>query len=233
MQDFGGMESSAPGEGGSGASEQLSEDAKQRFQASQQQSKQQSREEKKARKRDDRVAQTIRQFLGDDRFSHLFQLISRLAARDCPSIFILSLLSLIHRESLEAVEEYIAEHHILLEIPKAHPQNLGREALTHESREALLLWTTRMALVLSLDTEKILSKLMVDEGNIDGTVLQLTTFVLVDFFVNEKHPVTYEKLQPLTVKVLQDIIEPYIGVMEEYFAKIKEEQPGKEEDNDE
>lgn len=224
------MESAAPGEGGSSASEQLSEDAKQRFQASQQQSKQQSREEKKARKRDDRVAQTIRQFLGDDRFSHLFQLISRLAARDCPSIFILSLLSLIHRESLEAVEEYITEHHILLDIPNTTPRNLGKEVLTKDTREALLLWTTRMALVLSLDTEKILSRLMVDEGNIDGTVLQLTTFVLVDFFANQGHPVDYEKLQPLTIKILQDIIEPYIDVMERYMAKIKEEQGDKEED---
>lgn len=231
MQEFGANESSAPGEGSSGASEQVSEQAKQRFAASQQQSKQQSREEKKARKRDDRVAQTIRQFLGDDRFTHLFQLISRLAARDCPSIFILALLSLIHKGAREAVEEYIVEQHILVEPPTTHPQQLGKETLSKEIREILILWTARLALVLSLDTEKILSRLMVDEGNIDGTVLQLTTFVLVDFFVSQGRPVDYEKLQPLTVKILQDIIEPHIDVMEQFFARMKEEQRDKQEDD--
>ncbi len=226
------MEASAPGEGGSGASEALSENAKQRFAASQQQSKQQQREEKKARKRDDRVAQTIRQFLGDDQYAHLFQLISRLAARDCPSIFILALLSLIHKGAREAVEEYIAEQHMVVEPPDTHPQHLGKETLPKEIREILILWTARLALVLSLDTEKILSRLMVDEGNIDGTVLQLTTFVLVDFFANQERPVAYDKLQPLTVKILQDIIEPYIDVMEKYFAKLKEETEGSKEDGE-
>jgi hypothetical protein len=182
MNEFGGPESFTPGEGGSGASEQVSEQAKQRFAAAQQQIKQIAKEEKKARKRDDRVAQTIKQFLGDDKYAHLFQLISRLVARDCPSIFILAVLSLIHKESLETVEEFISEQHIKIEAPSSEESGL-EAGLPPEVRQALLFWTTRLELVLNMDAERILSRLMVDEGNIDGTVLQFTTFVLVDFSI--------------------------------------------------
>lgn len=232
MQDIGGLESASPDEGSGGASEALSEEAKARFAQAQQHMKQIIREEKKARKRDDRVAQTIRQFLGDEKYSHLFQLISRLVARDCPSVFILALLSLIHAGSREAVEEFVAERKIVIETGGEKLGSWKQSGLPPESRERLLLWITRLELILSVDAERILSKLMVDDGNIDGTVLQLTTFVLVDFFAALRKPIPYDQLQPFTIKILQDIIEPYMGVMEEYFAKRKEEMEGKKDDEE-
>jgi hypothetical protein len=232
MQDFGGLESFTPSEGASSASEQLSEAAKQRFAQAQQQIKQIIREEKKARKRDDRVASTIRQFLGDAKYAHLFQLISRLAARDCPSIFILAILSLIHEGSLQAVDEFIAEQKMVIKTPEQLA--ISKEAdggLPKEAQRDILLWTSRLELVMSTDAERILSKLMVDEGNIDGTVLQLTTFVLVDYFESIKRGLSYEQMQPMTVKILQDILEPYMDVMEKYFARLRAE--NKKEDDDE
>ncbi len=234
MYAFAGPESAGPGEGGDGStgsvSEQLSEQAKEQFQQAAIQNKQLAKEEKKARKRDDRVAQTIRQFLGDDHYAHLFQLISRLAARDCPSVFILALLSLIHDGAREAVEEYIAERKIVLDLP-ASPSSLKDDGLGVKTREELLLWISRLSLVMSTDTEHILSKLMVDENNIDGTVLQLATFVLVDFFGHHKRPVPFDQLQPLTIKILQDVIEPHMDVMEAYFARLKAEEKQTENDD--
>src|SRR3989344_383470 len=103
MSEFGGSEIFPPGEGGSSAPEALSEAAKQRFAAAGAALKTFQREEKKSKKRDSRVARTIIQFLNDDRYAHLFVLISRLVARDCPSIFILSLLSLLNEDSLKVV----------------------------------------------------------------------------------------------------------------------------------
>lgn len=226
MNEFGGPESFTPGEGSSGASEQVSEQAKQRFAQAQQQIKQIAKEEKKARKRDDRVAQTIKQFMADDKYVHLFQLISRLVARDCPSIFVLAVLSLIHKESLDTVEEFISEQHILIDAPDREASDLDNAGLPPEVRQALLFWTTRLELVLNMDAEKILSRLMVDESNIDGSVLQFTTFVLVDFFDALGREVTYEAMQPLTVKILQDIIEPHMEAMEKYFAAIRAEKEG-------
>ncbi len=231
MPEFSGPESAAPGEDGGNVSEQVSEQAKERFAQAIAQNKQQARDEKKARKRDDRVAATIRQFLSDERYSHLFQLISRLAARDCPSVFILAMLSLIHDGAREAVEEYIVEQKILLDVPKT-PKNFSNDnhELPENIQSEIVLWISRLSLVMSIDTEKILSKLMVDEGNIDGTVLQLATFVLVDFFDNNNRPVPYDQLQPLTIKILQDVIQPHMDVMEAYFARLKMEQGGNDDE---
>lgn len=233
MSEAGGFESAAPDEGVGSGGEQVSEQAKERFQQAQQQIKQILREEKKARKRDDRVARTIVQFLGDEKYAHLFQLISRLVARDCPSIFILALLSLIHQGSLEAVEDYIAEHRVAIEEPTAHKHLFRSKALPEEVQQTILRWITRLQLVLSIDAEKILIRLMVDEGNIDGTVLQLTAFVLVDFFESLSHPIPYEQLQPIAVKILQDTIEPHLGRVEQHFQSAQDEkEEGDEDDED-
>ncbi len=234
MQGFSGPESATPDEGTGHVSEQASEQAREQFAAGAAQSKQMARDEKKARKRDDRVAATIRQFLSDEHYAHFFQLISRLAARDCPSVFILAILSLIHPPSREAVEEYIVEHKIVLDLPESRILRDGQNDLSPEVRNELFLWIGRLSLVMTTDTEKILSKLMVDEDNIDGTVLQLSTFVLVDFFEQQKMLIPFEELQPLTIKILQDVIEPHMETMEQYFARIREEQnPNQEEEKDE
>lgn len=232
MQDFGGLESFTPSEGGSSASEQLSEAAKARFAQAQQQIKQIAKEEKKARKRDDRVAETIREFLKEEKYSHLFQLISTLAARDCPSVFILAILSLIHEGSLLAVEEFITEHKMMIAPPNIEGIIRKEEKLLPINvQEKILLWSSRLELVLSIEADKILTKLMVDEHNIDGSVLQLTTFVLVDYFEIMHLHAPYEELQPLTIKILQDILEPHMDMMAKYFeARRAEKEGGREEE---
>ncbi len=231
MSEVGNFEAATPGEGGGSSSEHVSEQAKERFAQSQQQAKQQSKDEKKAKKRDDRVADTIRTFMSDPKYDHLYQLISRLVARDCPSIFILSLLSLIYTPALEAVKEFIAEKDVIIENPE--------EALTtsnglpREVQMRIVEWTTRMELVMNIDAVRILSKLMIDEGNMDGSVLQLTTFILVDFFENIGRDVSYEELQPLTIKILQDILEPHLETMAQYFERERALREGpKESDED-
>ena len=95
MFDVGGSESFVPSEGEGGMSEQASEAAKQRFAGTSAALQQIQHEEKKSRRRDDSVAQTILQFLTDAQRTHLATLISRLVALNCPSHFILAVLSLI------------------------------------------------------------------------------------------------------------------------------------------
>ena len=213
MPDIGGPESFSPDEGVGGVSETLSEEAKQRFAAAAAAMQQIKKEEKKSKKRDDQVAQVIIQFLGDEGHSHLFVLISRLVARDCPSIFILSILSLIHEESLKTVQEYLEET-----LQKTAEQTVDESmALTKageldaETNRTLVAWITRMQMVLSLSPEKILLRLMIDEKNIDGTVLQLTTFVLQEFFQNRGRETPFEKIQPLTASILQTVLQPFMG----------------------
>lgn len=212
MAEFGGPEIGAPGEGAASGFEELSEEAKQRFAAAAAGMQQIRREEKKSRRRDDQVAKAIIQFLDESEHTHLFVLVSRLVARDCPSIFILAILSLIHEGCRTTVKEYLSE--MLKEIPEpdlsASLSLTKSGAIALEEGQILIRWITRLQTVLSLDTAGILLKLMVDEKHIDGTILQLTTFVLQEFFQSQKKEIPFEKLQPLTASILQTVFEPFI-----------------------
>ncbi len=221
-----------PGEGGSGAPEQLSEEAKQRFAAAAAAMKALQREEKKSKKRDGRVVQAIIKFLNDDRYSHLFLLISRLVARDCPSVFILAILSLIDEESRTVVTEYLQEGG--REVPKIEGPSVSvvkGSTLDASTNEELLEWVTRMQLVLSMEAKEILRRLTVDGDNVDGTVLQLATFVLQEFFalkLPNKEELPFEQLHPLTAGILQSVLEPFMDEMEARSISA----PGSDEDDD-
>lgn len=222
MSEMGGPEIGAPGEGSSGAPEQLSEEAKQRFAGAAAAMMQIQREEKKSKKRDTRVAKTILQFLQDDRYTHLFVLISRLVARDCPSVFILAILSLINEECRTVVKEYLEE--VKAEMQEASSLMLDDdmkvidgESFDARTNRILISWITRLQMVMALDARKILLKLMVDQHNIDGTVLQLSTFVLQEFFKSKDgggRDAPFESLQGLSISVLQTVFEPFLDLIE-------------------
>ena len=226
MSETGGLDIGLPDEGQGGVSEQLSEDAKARFAAAGAAMAQARKEEKKSKKKDDKVVQVIMKFLQDTNNAHLFTLISRLVARDCPSIFILAIISLIDEESQTEVSQYLKE----LAEKDAHETVDESLSLTKtgeidaETNRALFDWITRMQMVLSLSPEQILTKLMIDDKNIDGSVLQLTTFVLQRFFESRKKSAEFEKLQPLTASILQTVFEPFIGAARKALAEVKEEE---------
>ncbi|MDO8648976.1 MAG: hypothetical protein Q7R81_04305 [Candidatus Peregrinibacteria bacterium] len=229
MSETGGIDIGAPGEGGSSAPEQLSEEAKQRFAAAAAAIQAIQREEKRSKKRDTRVARTIIQFLNDERYTHLFVLISRLVARDCPSIFILAILSLINDECLNVVQEYLKETTGKTEA-EAMDNSIELSAggdINAQANRKLIEWITRMQMVLSLEAQQILEKLMVDERNIDGTVLQLTTFVLLEFFQSKEggaKDVPFESLQPFTASILQTVLEPFLHmVVKKQLPKSEDE----------
>lgn len=228
MSDLGGPESFLPGEGGGSAPEQLSEEAKQRFAAAAAAMKAIRGEEKRSRKRDDRVARTIIQFLNDDRYAHLFILISRLVARDCPSVFILAVLSLISDDCRTVVKDYLKEAG-----QKSDSETVSESLrltkggdLDAASHAFIVEWITRMQMVLSLEAVPILSRLMVDEHNIDGTVLQLTTFVLQDFFSNGgRRKIPFDRMHGLTASILQAVFEPFMDALDrKFFEKPKAEE---------
>ncbi len=213
MSEVGGLDIGTPSEGQSGAPEQLSEQAKARFAAAGAAMAAIRREEKKSKKRDARVAKTIIQFLNDDRYAHLFVLISRLVARDCPSIFILSILSLINDDCRSVVDEYLAEIRAEQNGADTKDVQIAPGSLDAKANDRMIDWINRMQMVLSTDTNAILAKIMVDEHNVDGTVLQLSTFVTQEFFQSEaggKRKAPFEQLQTLTLSILQTVFEPFL-----------------------
>ena len=235
MSEAGNIDIGTPGEGASGAPEALSEEAKQRFAAAAAAMQAIQREEKKSKKRDTRVARTIIKFLNDDRYAHLFVLISRLVARDCPSVFILAILSLIDEESRSVVKEYLEEvrqgmKEASAEIVDDDMQVMTGESIDAQTNRILIAWITRMQMVMALEAKKILSKLMVDQHNIDGTVLQLATFILQEFFKSKEggsRSAPFESLQGLSVSILQTVFEPFLDLVElpnPAKAKLEEEE---------
>lgn len=210
-----GFESAAPSEDGGNAAEGLSEQAKAKFAASQAAAQQIQKEEKKAKKKDDGVAQVILQFLTDDQRTHLATLIARLVARDCPSPFILAILSLINDDCRKVVDEYLKEQGSDDTSAETLPTVQGNE-LTDDN-EAFALWIVRMQQVLASDSQKIINALLVEDGNIDGTVLQVTAFVLQDYLEQSGKKPDFAEIQQLSINILQSVFTKFMehGHLEE------------------
>lgn len=199
-----------PEEGGEGAagnvSEGVSEQAREQFAQAQAAVQQVRREEKKAKKKDEGVAQVILQFLTDTQRTHLATLIARLVAIDCPSPFILAILSLINQGCRSAVDEFLQERQRAIDIAQSHNQAMvPQDGLSEEANAQMIQWIMRMELVLSLDADTILRALIVDDTNIDGTVLQLATFVFQEFLRENGKDAPFETVQPLAINVLQSL----------------------------
>lgn len=209
MSETGGLDIGMPDEGTGGVSEQAREEARQRFAASQQAAAQQQKEERKAKKRDDNVAQVILQFLTDTQKTHLATLISRLVALNCPSPFLLATLSLINDRCKQAVNDYLTEKQIdPASASVDHSIIPANSALTEMANEQLAQWIMRMELTMRIDEDAVLNALVVDDHNIDGTILQLTTFVLQEFLTAHEKNVPFENLQQLSVGILQSLFQP-------------------------
>ena len=212
MSELGGLDIFTPGEGGKGPLESLSEEAKQRFAAAAAAMQQLRRDERRAKKKDDQVARTIIQFLNDPAHTHFF---------------ILGILSLVNKECLKMVEEYFSEQ----QEPGSHETVEAMTALVEGAdfkegtNRKLIDWITRLQMILAHDAERILGSLLIERTQIDGSVLQLTIFVLQEFFVKEeKKDLPYESAQPLTASILQTVFEPFLHMMQKPILEMGEEQ---------
>lgn len=212
MSDMGGPESLTPSEGEGGAPEELSEEARQRFAAAGAALQALAREEKKAKHRDQGVAQAILQFLNDEQRAHLSTLIAELCARNCPSPFLLALLSLVSEACLEIIREYLreAEQKAMESTVHAETALTKNENLDRETNALLIAWITRIQLVLSLDPSPILHALRTEESPLDPTLLQLTTFIMQEFLEKRGKAIPYERAHPFAAGILQMTFEPFL-----------------------
>lgn len=225
---FDGPENYGPqeGDGATGnVSEGASEQAREQFAQAQAAVQAVRREERKAKKKDEGVAQLILQFLTDTQRTHLATLIARLVAIDCPSPFILAILSLISQGCRSAVDEFLLERQRAIDVAESHNQTMvPHDGLNEEANAQVIQWIMRMELVLSLDTHNILQTLIVDETNIDGTVLQLATFVFQEFLREQGKNAQFEAVQPLAINVLQSLFEaPMRACMEMQLQQAQEQ----------
>lgn len=211
FMDIGGpSENAAPDEGGGSGGETLSEEARARFAGAAAAAQQARKDEKKAKKRDDGVAQMIMAFLTDAQRTHLATLISRLVALDCPSPFLLAILSLVNADCTKVVDDYLAEQGSPANPDATALASIGDTKLPADANEKLEKWILSMELVLATNPAQILKALIVEAGNIDGTVLQLTTFVLDEFMQSHEKSVPFPALQNVSISILQSVFEDYM-----------------------
>lgn len=212
MSEVGGLDIGMPDEGTGGASETVREQASQGFAASQQQVQQQQREEKKAKKRDDGVADVIIQFLTDSQRAHFATLIARLIARDCPTTFVLAVLSLMNEKCAQAVNDYLQEKNMDVRSTSEIDRSIipTNSALTEAANEQLAAWVMRMEFVMRADGDAVVHTLIVDDNNIDGTILQLTAFVLEEFLKSHDKSIPFENLQTIAAGILQSLFQPHV-----------------------
>lgn len=212
MADSGGLESFTPSEGGAGGLEELSEEAKQRFAAAGVALQAIYREERKAKRRDRGVADVILQFLNDDQRTHLSALIVNLCAKDCPSHFLLAILSLISETCRTVLQEYLrdAEERAAGNTVALETALVAHQSIDQEANRALIVWMTRLQIVLSLASTAILPSIREKDGTLDLSLLQLTTFVIQEFFTTRGNLVPYERAQPFATGILHMLLAPFL-----------------------
>ena len=204
MSDFESFGSLAPDEGGGGGVEELSEEAKQRFAGAQAKTQAARKQEQKSRKRDGQVAGAIGKFMKDNTTSYLAVLLTRLIERDCPTEIILALLSLIDEESLQEINKFL------------HQEDSSTEDILTENfiegidNAALLDWIVRLQLVLSVEPEKTINRLMTDATSLDGTMLHATSYILKAFLQGQGKAAEQDQLDHLTSTLLQVAFNPFI-----------------------
>jgi hypothetical protein len=214
MQDFGGLDVGAPQEDQTGVSEQAGESGErfQAYAAAQAAAQQQiRREEQRAKRQDDGVAAAILQFLTDAQRAHLSVLIAQLVARECPSTFLLAVLSLISDRSREALEAELAQRPVVTTDLATHVQSLVQtQPLDPQFQETFVAWLTRLQVVLHHDAPTVLMALRTEDHQLDGTILQLTAFTLQDAFRARQQELPFDQLQALAGGILQLLFEAYV-----------------------
>lgn len=201
---------------GSKAIEPLSEQARQRFSAAAAAQKQLRRDEKRAKKKDDELARVLLELLNDPKFINIFRPVSSLVARNCPSVYLLAVISLIHDRAREEVKQYFHEE---LQVETAEEVVAGiplpeAASMNPEMRSELLSWITRLQMVIATDPLRIVGSFMVDADHMDGNMLTVGVFLLQEFFSRHSKTGEVEKLKPLVTSLLQLALEPFEGVLE-------------------
>lgn len=231
MSELGGFEFAGGQEGLSGAPEALSEEALARLQENAKAIAAIRKEEKQSKRRDTAVAHILVQFLNNKRYSHLFPLIAKLVARNCPSIFILSIIALIHKEAEAEVEKYLQKQ--FTDSERAEVEQKTTASSQELALNATVLeWLTKVQMVLASDPDGIIRPLLLDEKNIEGSVLQLTSFVLTEHFAAQGKKVAYNKVQPIALQMLHSVLSPYIADIQKRVLAEKAQAARVEDDDD-
>ncbi len=164
-------------DGASGGAEITSEQLEQyreRAKKTAAQAKRDKQQEQKKKKQENVLSHIIIQFLNTPKYSGFFILISKALAKNIPSDFLLALLSLIHKDSLAAVNA--KEMQKIISIPQ-------KSTFPKEVKIPMSHWTNLLASVASSEPHKVLETILDENWEIDKSLHQLMSLIIREFFV--------------------------------------------------
>lgn len=150
-------------------------------------------QEKKQKEQEDVLAKIIMQFLRNNKYSGLFILLSKTLAKNIPADFLLALLSLIHKDSFDALQvkdipiSKEKERHINTEknIKSAFPKELSAP---------MVQWTTLLFSVGSHHPHKVLETILDHNWKLDKNLSQLMSLIILEFFKHKKYSVPFPNI---------------------------------------
>jgi len=177
------------------------------------QARQDRKQEKKKKRQEDVLSHIIIQFLKTPKYSGFFILISKSLAKNIPSDFLLALLSLIHKDSLAAVNTK--------DIPKglSKPQ---KSPFPKEILNPMSHWTTLLSSVASSEPHKVLETILDNEWKVDENITQLMSLVIREFFVFKKFKTEFSNISIFSkvfLTNLSDILQKQISNQNKIIEK--------------
>lgn len=194
-----GLNLAEDGEVASGSSEITSEQLEQyreRARKTAAQAKRDQKQEGKRKSQDNVLSHIIIQFLQTPKYSGFFILISKALSKNIPSDFLLALLALIHKDSLDAVHAK--------EIPKVQsaPQ---KSPFPKELSAPMSHWTTLLTSVASSEPHKVLETILDHDWNIDENVSQLMSLIIREFFSFKKFETDFSNISIFSKVFLKNL----------------------------
>lgn len=189
--------SDGAGEGGE-VSEAVLEAYREKAAQSAKQARKDKKQEGKRKQQEDVLTRIIIQFLNTPRYSGFFVVISRVVSKNVPADFILAILALIHKQSLDILNAK--------DIPLKSPPKNSTSVFPPELSKHLTHWTTLLYSVASAEPHKILETVLDREWKRDKNIIKLMKLVIQEFFTFKKFDVSPENIEAFADTFIEKLV---------------------------
>lgn len=201
---FDDLESFRPSDDGTNkVSEQAAEAFREQMRKASAQMKALQKGEQKKKKKEDRLAKIISEFLKKKTKTDLVLLAAQVLAESIPPNFVLGMLILSDRESLEEGHKILAE-----EGRRLQPFQLDEEErdLIPEANGEIVDWVNLMGEYGAQEGLKLLENIKNQDGKLKYILVEFMTAVLEDYFQEKNMSFDRENLKNFTIHILRKVV---------------------------
>lgn len=182
--------------GSAEASREQIEQYREQARKSSAQAKQDKKNEQKKKQKEHSLHKIIIQFLNDPKYSIFSLYIARTLEKNIPVEFLLSLLSLIHKDSLKALESNHSQKKTPPKQDSPFPSKLS---------EPLQQWTSLIFSLGSTQPHKVLETILDHNWEVDTNLIHLMSIIIREFFIWKKFDASFQDIQSFSTVFLQNL----------------------------